>query len=80
MVIRSLRKEIYERAHYVEPQGDSIEMVLIRMDVIQRVEQDETSKGGEAKDANDSAPEVGFVDRAIDPKMATIAPISDHFF
>jgi len=32
---RSLRKEIYQRAHYVEPQGDFIEMVLIRMDAIE---------------------------------------------
>jgi hypothetical protein len=32
---QSLRKEIYERAHYVEPQGDRIEMVLIRMDAIE---------------------------------------------
>jgi len=35
MVIQSLRKEIYERVPYVEPQGDSIEMVLIRMDAIE---------------------------------------------
>lgn len=32
---QSLRKEIYERAHYVEPQGDFVEMVLIRMDAIE---------------------------------------------
>lgn len=32
---KSLRNEIYRRAHYVEPQGDFIEMVLIRMDAIE---------------------------------------------
>jgi hypothetical protein len=32
---RRLRKEIYDRAHYVEGQGDGIEMVLIRMDAIE---------------------------------------------
>jgi hypothetical protein len=32
---QSLRNEIHQRAHYVEPQGDSIEMVLIRMDAIE---------------------------------------------
>jgi len=30
----SLRKEIEKRAHAIEPQGDRIEMVLIRMDEI----------------------------------------------
>jgi hypothetical protein len=30
----SLRKEIEKRAHAIEPQGDGIEMVLIRMDEI----------------------------------------------
>jgi len=32
---QGLRNEIYRRAHYVEPQGDFIEMVLIRMDAIE---------------------------------------------
>lgn len=30
----SLRKEIEKRAHDIEPQGDGVEMVLIRMDEI----------------------------------------------
>lgn len=30
-----MRSEIYQRALYVEPQGDFIEMVLIRMDAIE---------------------------------------------
>lgn len=34
-VKQNLRSEIYRRAHYVEPQGDFIEMVLIRMDAIE---------------------------------------------
>lgn len=34
-IVPSLRSEIYQRALYVEPQGDFIEMVLIRMDAIE---------------------------------------------
>lgn len=32
---RSLKREIRDRAHSVEEQGDNVEMVLIRMDEIE---------------------------------------------